>query len=361
MKKKLKVGILGGTGFVGQRLVTLLADHPFFYIEVIAASEHSAGKSYHEAVENKWKMNEPVPEGIKNITVRNVSLVEKISRDVDLVFCAVDMPGDQIREIEERYAKEETPVISNNSAHRLTPDVPMVIPEINDGHFDVIAHQRKRLGTEYGFIVAKPNCSIQSYVPAITPLMHFKPTKILACTYQAISGAGKTFADWPEMTDNVIPFIKGEESKSELEPLKIWGHVQDNIIEHATMPVISAQCIRVPVTEGHMAAVYVSFESTPPKETILDLWQEYKSKPQLLNLPSAPRQFLTYCPEENRPQTKCDRDKEKGMGITIGRLREDSLFDYKFVCLSHNTLRGAAGGSVLTAELLAAEGYLKSK
>lgn len=361
MNKKLRAGILGGTGFVGQRLVTLLHDHPYFDISVIAASERSAGKSYNEAVHGKWKLAEPIPDNVKAITVRNLHEVDAISKDVDFVFCAVDMPAGEIREIEERYAKTETPVISNNSAHRLTKDVPVIIPEVNPEHLEILEKQKLRLGTERGFIVTKPNCSIQSYVPAINALMDFKPSLISVCTYQAISGSGKTFADWPEMIDNVIPFISGEEQKSEQEPLKVWGRVEENEIIKANEPVIAAQCIRVPAAEGHLAAVSVSFKHKPDMETIIERWKSYKGKPQLLKLPNAPKQFLTYFDEDNRPQTKLDRDVENGMGITLGRLREDSIFDYKFVCLSHNTLRGAAGGSVLTAELLAAEGYLVSK
>lgn len=361
MYKKLKVGVLGGTGFVGQRLVTLLHGHPFFDIELIAASENSAGKSYYEAVKDKWKLALPMPENVKAMTVKNLHDVDKISSLVDFVFCAVNMPADQIREIEERYAKAETPVVSNNSAHRWTPDVPMVIPEINADHIEIIEKQRKRLGTSRGFIAVKPNCSIQSYVPAINALMDFGPEKILVSTYQAISGSGKTFADWPEMVDNVIPYISGEEQKSEQEPLKIWGKIEGNRIVAAEEPVISAQCIRVPAAEGHLATVSVSFKNKPDRETILERWKNYKGKPQYLELPTAPKQFLTYFNEDNRPQTRLDRDLEGGMGITLGRLREDNIFDYKFVCLSHNTLRGAAGGSVLTAELLAAEGYLTSK
>ncbi|PRR78271.1 Aspartate-semialdehyde dehydrogenase 2 [Clostridium liquoris] len=358
MNKKLKVGILGGTGFVGQRLVTLLEHHPYFEIVVIGASKNSAGKTYYEAVKNRWKLNLPIPDNVKNIIVKDIYEIEEISSQVDLVFCAVNMPKDEIRKIEESYAKAEVPVISNNSANRWTPDVPVVIPEINDEHLKLIENQRKRLGTKRGFIVAKPNCSIQSYVPAINALMEFKPKKILVCTYQAISGSGKIFSDWPEINDNVIPFISGEEEKSEKEPLKVWGHIEDGKIVNAVEPTITSQCIRVPVSDGHLAAVFVSFENKPSKETILKLWKEYTGKPQLLNLPSAPKQFLTYFEEADRPQTKLDRDIENGMGISIGRLREDSLFDYKFVCLSHNTLRGAAGGSVLTAELLKEEGYL---
>ncbi|MGH4118405.1 aspartate-semialdehyde dehydrogenase [Clostridium sp.] len=358
MNKKLKVGLLGGTGFVGQRLITLLHDHPYFEIAVIAASENSVGKTYYEVVKNRWKLDVPMPESVENIVIKNVNQVEEISSEVDLVFCAVNMPANEIREIEERYAKAETPVISNNSAHRGYSDVPMIIPEINADHLELIHVQRKRLGTKRGFIVAKPNCSIQSYVPAINALMEYKPTKISVCTYQAISGSGKIFSDWPEIMDNVIPYIGGEEEKSEQEPMKIWGHIENNKIVNAVEPIISAQCIRVPVSDGHLAAVSVSFETKPTKEAILEHWANFKGKPQLLKLPNAPEQFLTYFEENDRPQTKLDRNIEKGMGVTIGRLRADTLFDYKFVCLSHNTLRGAAGGAVLTAELLLAEGYL---
>lgn len=361
MDKKLKVGLLGGTGFVGQRLITLLTDHPYFEIVVIAASENSVGKTYHDVVKNRWKLDLPMPDGVKNMVIKNVNEVDEISSMVDFVFCAVNMPANEIREIEDLYAKAETPVISNNSAHRKTADVPMIIPEINDNHLELIHNQRKRLGTKKGFIVVKPNCSIQSYVPAITALMKFKPKKILASTYQAISGSGKVFSDWPEIIDNVIPYIGGEEEKSEQEPLRIWGHVANGSLVPASDPIISAQCIRVPVSDGHLATVFVSFEEKPSKEAILELWANFKGKPQLLDLPTAPKQFLTYFEENDRPQTKLDRDAENGMGITLGRLREDPLFDYKFVCLSHNTLRGAAGGSVLTAELLLTEGYLTSK
>lgn len=361
MDKKLKVGLLGGTGFVGQRLVTLLENHPYFEIAVIAASESSAGKTYYEVVKDRWKLDLPMPESVKSIVIKNIDQVDEISDMVDFVFCAVNMPANEIREIEERYAKTETPVVSNNSAHRKTNDVPMVIPEINSDHLELIHKQRQRLGTKKGFIVVKPNCSIQSYVPAISALMEFKPKKILVCTYQAISGSGKIFSDWPEITDNVIPYIGGEEEKSEQEPLKIWGHIENDRVVNASEPLITAQCIRVPVSDGHLAAVFVSFEKKPSKETILEHWANFKGKPQLLELPSAPEQFLTYFEENDRPQTRLDRDIENGMGITLGRLREDSLFDYKFVSLSHNTLRGAAGGAVLTAELLMAEGYLTSK
>lgn len=361
MNKKLRVGILGGTGYVGQRLITLLYNHPYFDIKVIAASERSAGKSYIDAVNGKWKLTEPIPDSIKSMTVKNLHNVSEVSHEVDFVFCAVDMPKNEIKEIEERYAKTETPVISNNSANRFTPDVPVIIPEVNPEHLAIIEKQKQRLGTKRGFIITKPNCSIQSYVPAINALMDFNPTEISVCTYQAISGAGKTFADWPEMIDNVIPFISGEEEKSEQEPLKVWGYIDGSEIKKASEPQISAQCIRVSAAEGHMAAVSVSFKNKPSIETIIERWKNYKGQPQLLTLPNAPKQFLTYFSEDNRPQTKLDRSAENGMGISIGRLREDNIFDYKFVCLSHNTLRGAAGGSVLTAELLAAEGYIVAK
>lgn len=355
---KLKVGVLGGTGYVGQRLLTLLSNHPYFEVVTIAASKRSANMTYEEAVKDRWKLNASMPEEFKTFIVKDVNDIDKISSEVDFVFCAVDMPKNEIKELEERYAKAEIPVISNNSAHRMTGDVPMVIPEINDSHFKILESQRKRLCTNHGFIVVKPNCSIQSYVPAISALIKFNPQKIVVTTYQAISGAGKTFKDWPEMNDNVIPYIGGEEEKSEQEPLKIWGEIVGNNIVLAKQPVITTQCIRVPVSDGHLAAVFVSFEKKPSKDEILKLWKNYKGKPQILGLPTAPKQFLTYFEEENRPQTGVDRDIEKGMGITIGRLREDTIFDYKFVCLSHNTLRGAAGGAVLTAELLMSEGYL---
>ncbi|MCB2357939.1 aspartate-semialdehyde dehydrogenase [Clostridium estertheticum] len=359
--KKLKVGLLGGTGFVGQRLVTLLENHPYFEIAVIAASENSVGKTYFDAVNKRWKLDVPMPENVKNIVIKNINEVDLISSEVDFVFCAVNMPANEIRSIEESYAKAETPVISNNSAHRSTPDVPMVIPEINADHFKLIDVQRRRLGTKRGFIAVKPNCSIQSYVPAISALLEYKPTKILVCTYQAISGSGKIFSDWPEIIDNVIPYIGGEEEKSEQEPLKIWGHIENDKVVNAEAPIISTQCIRVPVADGHLAAVFVSFEKKPLKETILEKWASYKGKPQDLKLPNAPEKFLTYFEENDRPQTRLDRNIEKGMGISLGRLRTDKIFDYKFVCLSHNTLRGAAGGAVLSAELLMNEGFLTSK
>jgi len=361
MTQKLKVGIVGGTGMVGQRFVQLLDQHPWFEVVAIAASAGSSGKTYEEAVQNRWKMAEPIPAGVRNIVVQDASKVEEVASGVDFIFCAVEMKKDEIQALEEAYAKTGTPVISNNSAHRWTPDVPMVIPEINPQHLAVIEAQRKRLGTSTGFIAVKPNCSIQSYVPQLNALLDFGPTKVVATTYQAISGAGKSFADWPEMVDNVIPYIGGEEEKSEQEPLRIWGSVSGGEIVKASAPLITTQCIRVPVTDGHLAAVFVSFEKKPSKEEILARWREYRGRPQELGLPSAPKQFITYFEEENRPQTGLDRDIERGMGVSAGRLREDSLYDYKFVGLSHNTLRGAAGGAVLIAELLKAEGYIQPK
>lgn len=361
MKEKLKVGLIGGTGLVGQRLVSLLNNHPWFEIVSVAASEHSAGKTYSEAVEGRWKLKTEIPDNMKAFTVKNAADVQGFSANVDFVFCAVDMKKEETKALEEQYARTETPVISCNSANRMVADVPMVIPEINPEHIRIIEQQRKRLGTQNGFIAVKPNCSIQSYVPPIHALLEFKPKSILACTYQAISGAGKNFEDWPEMVDNVIPFIGGEEEKSENEPLKIWGHIENHAIVPTSDPVITTQCIRVPVTDGHLAAVFVSFEKKPTKETIIDLWNNYRGKPQILGLPSAPQPFMKYFTEDNRPQTQLDRDFEKGMGVTMGRLREDKIYDYKFVCLSHNVLRGAAGGAVLIAELLKAEGYLQAK
>jgi aspartate-semialdehyde dehydrogenase len=342
MDKKLKVGIVGATGMVGQRFVSLLADHPWFDVVSVSASERSAGKTYREAVEGRWAMPIAVPQAIGTLTVQEASKIEEIGGRVDFIFCAVDMPKDQTRELEEHYARTETPVVSNNSAHRWTSDVPMLIPEVNSSHLAVIDSQRRRLGTRNGFIAVKPNCSIQSYVPALHALREFTPEKIFVCTYQAISGAGKTFKDWPEMVDNVIPYIGGEEEKSEKEPLKVWGSVEAGEI-------------------GHLAAVFVSFKKKPSKERILELWKSYRGRPQELGLPSAPQPFLMYFDEDNRPQTRLDRDFEKGMGVTVGRLREDLLLDWRFVCLSHNTLRGAAGGAVLMAELLEAEGYLTAK
>jgi len=361
MEKKLKVGIVGGTGLVGQNLVKLLDSHPWFEVVLIAASNRSAGKSYVDAVQNRWKLDTPIPNRIKNLTVYDSSEISKISDKVDFIFCAVDMKKDETRELEEKFAKFETPVISCNSANRMMPDVPMVIPEINPEHINIIEKQKLRLGTKNGFIAVKPNCSIQSYVPPIHALMEFKPKKILACTYQAISGAGKNFEDWPEMVDNVIPFIDGEEEKSEKEPLKIWGKIDGCEIVNSKDTVITTQCIRVPITDGHLAAVFVSLDEKPTMEEIIRLWNNYEGKPQKLGLPSAPSHLLKYFEDHNRPQTKLDRDFQNGMGITIGRLREDKLFDYKFVSLSHNVQRGAAGGAVLIAELLKEEGYLVAK
>lgn len=358
MNGKLKVGVLGGTGMVGQRFVTLLENHPWFEVSAIAASERSAGLPFEKAVEGRWKLDLPIPEKLKDIVVKNVMEISSLANEVDMVFCAVDMKKDEIRELEEKYAKAEIPVISNNSAHRFTDDVPMIIPEVNPEHSAIIEKQRKRLGTKKGFIAVKSNCSLQSYVPPVHALMGFGPDKVLASTYQAISGAGKVFSDWPDILDNIIPYIGGEEEKSEKEPLKIWGAIEGDKIVAAKGPAISAQCYRVPVSDGHMAAVYISFKNKPSKDEILSCWKEFKSKPLELKLPSAPSQFLTYFDQPDRPQTKLDRNLENGMGISVGRLREDTLFDYKFTCLSHNTIRGAAGGGILMAELLKAEGWL---
>ena len=354
---KMKVGVIGATGMVGQRFLTLLEDHPYFEVSVLAASSRSAGKTYAEAVGERWKLSTPMPEAYKNMVVLDAAQIEEVGRRCSFVFCAVDMKKDEIRALEEAYAKAEIPVVSNNSANRWTPDVPMVIPEINDAHLEVIAAQRARLGTKRGFIAVKPNCSIQSYVPALTPLLKYGIKEVVATTYQAISGAGKTFREWPEMIDNVIPYIGGEEEKSEQEPLRVWGKVENGEIVKANAPLITTQCIRVPVTDGHTAAVFVKFENKPSKEEILEAWKNFSGKPQELGLPHAPEQFITYFEEDNRPQAKIDRDIYGGMGVTVGRLREDTLFDYKFVGLSHNTLRGAAGGAVLIAELLYREGY----
>ncbi len=356
MNKK-RVGVVGATGMVGQRFLTLLENHPYFEVTALAASARSAGKSYAEAVGDRWKLATPMPEYCRDMMVLDASNIAAVGELVDFVFCAVDMKKDEIRALEEAYAKAEIPVVSNNSAHRWTPDVPMVIPEINHAHYEVIEAQRKRLGTKRGFIAVKPNCSIQSYVPALTPLMEYKPTLVVATTYQAISGAGKTFREWPEMIDNIIPYIGGEEEKSEQEPLRVWGEVKDGVIVKAEAPLITTQCIRVPVSDGHTAAVFVKFEKKPTKEQILEAWSNFKGLPQELGLPHAPEQFITYFEEDNRPQAKLDRDIYGGMGVTVGRLREDTAFDYKFVCLSHNTLRGAAGGAVLNAELLYKLGY----
>ena len=357
--KRYQVGIIGGTGMVGQRFVTLLENHPWFQLTAIAASARSAGKSYWEAVCDRWALDIPCPEAAKSLMVLDAEAdAEKLAGMVDFCFCAVDMPKDAIRALEETYAKLECPIVSNNSAHRWTEDVPMVVPEINAEHLVVIEAQRKRLGTKRGFIAVKSNCSLQSYVPALHPLMKYGLERALVCTYQAISGAGKTFQRWPEMVDNCIPYIGGEEEKSEQEPLKLWGRIEGDHIEPATVPVISAQCLRVACSDGHMAAASVKFKNKPSKEVMIERWNNFKGRAQELKLPSAPEHYLTYCEEDNRPQTKLDRMTENGMGVTIGRLREDTIFDYKFVSLSHNTLRGAAGGAVLMAELLCAEGYM---
>lgn len=356
--KKLRAGVIGATGMVGQRFLTLLENHPYFDVTALAASARSAGKRYEDAVGERWKMKTPMPEKFKDMPVFDASEIEKIKELVDFVFCAVDMKKDEIKALEEAYAKAEIPVISNNSANRKVPDVPMLIPEINDAHLSVIENQKKRLGTKKGFIVVKPNCSIQSYVPMLTPLRKFGVKEVIVTTYQAISGAGKTFREWPEMIDNVIPYIGGEEEKSEKEPLKIWGSVRDGEIVDCEDTVISTQCIRVPVTDGHTAAVFVKFENMPSKEEIIAEWKNFRGKPQELELPSAPKQFITYFEEDNRPQAALDRNLYGGMGVSAGRLREDTVYDYKFVGLSHNTLRGAAGGGVLNAELLYRLGYL---
>lgn len=356
--KQFHVGIIGATGMVGQRFATLLAEHPWFNVKVLAASPRSAGKTYKEAVGSRWAMTVPMPEPMENMVIMDAQAdIEKIAGMVDFVFCAVDMKKDEIKALEEAYAKAECPVVSNNSAHRFTADVPMVVPEVNPEHIEIIKSQRERLGTKRGFIAVKSNCSIQSYVPALSPLRKFGIKNILACTYQAISGAGKTFETWPDMIDNVIPFIGGEEEKSEQEPLKVWGSIENGEIIKAESPLITTQCLRVPVSDGHTAAVFVKFENKPSKEEILKIWAEFAGVPQELELPSAPKQFLNYFEDDNRPQAKLDRTLEGGMAVSIGRLREDTMFDYKFVCLSHNTLRGAAGGAVLLAELLAAKGY----
>lgn len=356
--KTFNVGIIGATGMVGQRFALLLDKHPWFNVVAVAASPRSAGKKLKDAIGSRWAMTEPMPEKIGDLTVMDATAdVEKIASMVDFVFCAVDMKKEEIRDLEERYAKAECPVVSNNSAHRGTSDVPMVVPELNPEHIEIIEAQKKRLGTKRGFIAVKSNCSLQSYVPALHPLRKYGLKNVLACTYQAISGAGKTFETWPEMVDNVIPYIGGEEEKSELEPMKIWGKINGDVIENATTPNITTQCLRVAVSDGHTAAVFVSFDKKPSKEEILDAWKNFSGVPQELELPSAPKQFLHYFEEDDRPQAKLDRMLEKGMAVSIGRLREDSQYDYKFVCLSHNTLRGAAGGAVLMAELLAAKGY----
>jgi aspartate-semialdehyde dehydrogenase len=361
MDKKLRVGVLGATGMVGQRFLSLLENHPWYEVVVVAASPNSAGKTYEEAVGGRWKMTTPMPEKFKKLVVMNVNEVEKVATQVDFVFSAVDMSKDEIKAIEEAYAKTETPVVSNNSAHRWTKDVPMVIPEINPEHFAVIESQKKRLGTKRGFIAVKPNCSIQSYAPALSAWKEFEPYEVIATTYQAISGAGKTFKDWPEMVENVIPYIGGEEEKSEKEPLRIWGKVEGDEIVPASEPKISCQCVRVPVLNGHTAAAFVKFRKKVTKEQLIQKLVEFKGLPQELNLPSAPKQFIQYMEEDNRPQVKLDVDFEHGMGVSIGRIREDSIYDWKFIGLSHNTLRGAAGGALLCAELLTAQNYITAK
>ena len=361
MGKKLRVGVLGATGMVGQRFLSLLENHPWYEVVVVAASPNSAGKTYEEAVGGRWKMTTPMPEKFKKLVVMNVNEVEKVAAQVDFVFSAVDMSKDEIKAIEEAYAKTETPVVSNNSAHRWTKDVPMVIPEINPEHFAVIESQKKRLGTKRGFIAVKPNCSIQSYAPALSAWKEFEPYEVIATTYQAISGAGKTFKDWPEMVENVIPYIGGEEEKSEKEPLRIWGKVEGDEIVPASEPKISCQCVRVPVLNGHTAAAFVKFRKKVTKEQLIQKLVEFKGLPQELNLPSAPKQFIQYMEEDNRPQVKLDVDFEHGMGVSIGRIREDSIYDWKFIGLSHNTLRGAAGGALLCAELLTAQNYITAK
>ena len=361
MEKKLRVGILGATGMVGQRFISLLENHPWYEVVAVAASPRSAGKTYEEAVGDRWKMTTPMPEGVKKLNVMNVNEVEKVAAEVDFVFSAVDMTKEEIRAIEDAYAKTETPVVSNNSAHRWTPDVPMVVPEINPEHFAVIEHQKKRLGTTRGFVAVKSNCSIQSYAPVLTAWKEFEPTEVVATTYQAISGAGKTFNEWHEMVGNIIPYIGGEEEKSEQEPLRLWGEIKDGVIVKADAPVITTQCIRVPILNGHTAAVFVKFAKKPTKEELIDRLRKFKGEPQELNLPSAPKQFIQYLEEDNRPQISLDVDYENGMGVYVGRLREDTVYDYKFVGLSHNTIRGAAGGAVLCAEMLTAKGYIQPK
>ena len=361
MDKKLRVGILGATGMVGQRFIALLENHPWYEVVTVAASPRSAGKTYEEAVGGRWKMTTPMPEAVKKLVVANVNEVEKVAASVDFVFSAVDMTKEEIKAIEDAYAKTETPVVSNNSAHRWTKDVPMVVPEINPEHFDVIEAQKKRLGTTRGFVAVKPNCSIQSYAPVLTAWKEFEPTEVVATTYQAISGAGKNFKDWPEMVENIIPYIGGEEEKSEQEPLRIWGKVVDGEIVKAEGPVITTQCIRVPVLNGHTAAVFVRFAKKPTKEQLIEKMVNFKGFPQELELPSAPKQFIQYLEEDNRPQVNLDVDYENGMGVSVGRLREDKVYDFKFVGLSHNTVRGAAGGAILCAETLTAKGYIQAK
>lgn len=361
MEKKLRVGILGATGMVGQRFITLLENHPWFEVVTLAASERSAGKTYEEVVGSRWKMSVPMPERVKKLVILNVNEVEKVAATVDFVFSAVDMDKEAIKAIEDAYAKSETPVVSNNSAHRWTKDVPMVVPEINPEHFEIIEVQKKRLGTDRGFVAVKPNCSIQSYTPALHAWKEFEPTEVVATTYQAISGAGKNFTDWPEMVGNIIPYIGGEEEKSEQEPLRLWGEIVDGEIVKADSPVITTQCVRVPVMDGHTAAVFVKFAKKPTKEQLIEKLVNFKGLPQELDLPSAPKQFIQYLEDDNRPQVSMDVNYENGMGMSIGRLREDTVYDYKFIGLSHNTVRGAAGGAVLCAETLTAKEYIRAK
>ena len=361
MNEKLQVAILGGTGMVGQRFIALLNNHPWFNVKTIAASPRSAGRTYEEALNGRWKLEVPMPESVKNIVVKDVSNVEEVAKDVDFCFSAVDMSKDEIRAIEEKYAKTETPVVSNNSAHRWTEDVPMIIPEINPDHAGIIPSQQKRLGTKRGFIAVKPNCSIQSYAPVLYSWMDYEPYEVIVSTYQAISGAGKTFSEWPEMEGNVIPFISGEEEKSEKEPLKVYGHIEGDRIVNYEGIKITSQCIRVPVLYGHTATVFVKFKKDPTKDELIKAMTSFKGEPQELSLPSAPKQFIQYLEDDNRPQVQLDVNYERGFGVSVGRLREDSIYDWKFVGLSHNTVRGAAGGGVLCAELLKAKGYINKK
>lgn len=361
LDKKLRVGILGGTGMVGQRFISLLENHPWFEVTTIAASGRSAGKTYEDAVSGRWKMQTPMPESVKDIIVMDVSDIDAVADTVDFVFSAVDMSKDEIRAIEEAYARTETPVVSNNSAHRWTPDVPMVVPEINSDHYEIIKYQRQRLGTERGFIAVKPNCSIQGYVPALAAWREFEPTELVITTYQAISGAGKTFEDWPEMVGNIIPYIGGEEEKSEMEPLKILGHIENHEIVKAKGPRITCQCVRVPVLDGHTAAVFIDFAKKPSKEELIEKLNSFRGFPQEADLPSAPKQFIKYLEEDDRPQVALDVNYENGFGVTVGRLREDMVYDYKFIGLAHNTVRGAAGGGVLSAEALVEKGYITHK
>ncbi|MCH4172148.1 MAG: aspartate-semialdehyde dehydrogenase [Lactobacillus sp.] len=363
MDEKLKVGIIGATGMVGQRYISLLENHPWFEVTTVAASPHSAGKTYEEAVNGRWRMDTPIPEAVKNLTILDVNDIDKVASQVDFVFSAVNMSKDAIKKIETEYAQTETPVVSNNSAHRWTPDVPMVVPEINPDHTDIIKYQRERLGTKRGFIAVKPNCSIQSYTPALSAWQQFEPYEVVATTYQAISGAGKTFEDWPEMKGNIIPYISGEEEKSEKEPLRIWGKIdpEKKAIVPATTPVITTQCVRVPILYGHTAAAFVKFRQNPTKQELIDALTSYHGIPQEQNLPSAPKQFIQYMTEDDRPQVQLDVNFENGMGISIGRLREDTVYDWKFIGLSHNTARGAAGGAILLAELLKAQDYIAKK